>query len=80
MSRKKGKILIIIGIVLFVLKVIALVDVYKKRALMSRKKVFFLTTMLIFFPPTAIFYLIYANLPREEGDADYDSVNLNVGL
>ena len=77
--KRKRNIFILIGIVITVCKIFALWDVYKKRAQFSRKKVFFLTLLFLFFPPSSIFYLVYSRLPKEEGDEDYESVNLNIG-
>lgn len=75
-SKDNLAFLIIIGVIAIVLKIVALIDLFKKRKTFSKKKKTLLTIIILIFPPAPLIYLIIVNLKKGR-DLTCESVNLN---
>lgn len=80
-SKDNFVFLLIIGIIAVALKVVALIDLFKKRKRYSRRKKAIITALILIFPPAPLIYLIIVNLKKDiektENEDNYESVNLN---
>lgn len=75
-DKKKLYIMIFVCIVSISLKILALVDLFKKRKSYSKRKKIFVALLIIIFPPAPIIYLAYVYI-KSAKEENYQSVNLN---
>ncbi len=74
-SKENMPIFIIVGLIVIVLKVFALIDLFKKRKNYSKTKKTILTLLILIFPPAPLIYLIVVNV--QKSDDDNKNVNMN---